>query len=57
MPPPPKKGDVISFDCQNVTVFSKTVKTGGGSAPDNQDAIALIIFLLLLTSVIFYGKI
>ena len=28
-PPPPKKGGVISFDCQNLTVFSKTVKTGG----------------------------
>ena len=28
-PPPPPKEGVISFDCQNLTVFSKTVKTGG----------------------------
>ena len=43
---PPKKRGVISFDCQNLTVFSKTVKTGGGgkSAPDNQDSFELIIF-------------
>ena len=26
---PSKKGGVIFFDCQNLTVFSKTVKTGG----------------------------
>ena len=55
-PPPPPQGGVISFDCQNPTVFSKTVKTGG-SAPDNQHSLKLIICLLLLTCVIFYGKI
>ena len=50
--PPPLKKEV-SFP---LIVFSKTVKPGG-SAPDNQDSFELIIFLLLLTCVIFYGKI
>ena len=42
VPPPPKKGGVISFDCQNLTVFSKTVKTGGGGGQPSTIKILLI---------------
>lgn len=55
VPPPPTAKKEVPLTVK-IWLFSVKRSKSGGSAPDNQDSFELIIFLLL-TCVIFYGKI